>query len=176
MKTKGQLTLAWILIGFGALLLAGNILGFNFGDVFWPLVIITIGLFFIFRPQTISPSHVKYYFAGDMRVTKKWDMSKSEIRMFAGDIRIDLGELDLPSGETKFTVTAFVGDVKLYAPQDIGVSITTMSFVSNSRINGERMEYVGSGLDFTSEGYEKAKKKFKLIMNCFAAEVRLETA
>jgi predicted membrane protein len=176
MKIKGQLTFAWILIGFGALLLAGNIFRINFGDIIWPLVIITIGLVLIVRPQTISPAHTKYLFAGDVRVNKKWDLSKTEVRMFAGDIRIDLGELELPSGETSFTVTAFAGDVKLYAPQDVGVAITTMAFVTNSRIDGEKMEHIFSGMDFATEGYDQAKKKFKLIMQCFAAEVRLESA
>jgi len=32
MKTKGQLTFAFILIGFGALLLVGNIFGVDFGE------------------------------------------------------------------------------------------------------------------------------------------------
>ena len=175
MRTKGQLTFAFVLIGFGALLLVGNIFGVDFGDIFWPLVLITVGLFFIFRPQAISPAQVKYYFAGNIRVNKKWDLSKREVRMFAGDVRIDLRELDLPSGETIFTVTAFAGDVKLTAPQDVGVAITTMAFVTNSRINGEKMEDILSGMDFATEGYQRANKKFKLVMQCFAAEVRLDT-
>ena len=95
--------------------------------------------------------------------------------MFAGDVRIDLRELDLPSGETVFTVTAFAGDVKLTAPQDVGVAITTMAFVTNSRINGEKMEDILSGMDYATEGYKRANKSFKLVMQCFAAEVRLDT-
>jgi lia operon protein LiaF len=175
MKAKGQLQLAWILIGFGALLLIGNIFGIHFGDIFWPLVIITIGLLLIFRPQLISPAHAKYLFAGDVRVDKTWDMSKTEIRMFAGDVKIDLAELNLPSGETDFTVTAFASEVEIVAPQDVGVSITTTAFVTESRINGKKMEYVFSGMDFVTEGYEEANKKFNLIMQCFSAEIRMET-
>jgi hypothetical protein len=37
------------------------------------------------------------------------------------------------------------------------------------------MEYVFSGMDYATEGYEKASKKFKLYMQCFAADVKLKT-
>lgn len=175
MKTKGQLTFAWIVIGFGVLLLIGNLVGIDFGDVFWPLVLITVGLFLIFRPQIISPVHAKYYFAGDVKVNKSWNMDKKEIRMFAGDVKIDLADLNLPSGVNDFTVTAFAGEVEILAPKDIGVSISTMAFVTNSRIDGKKMEYVLSGLDYATEKYEEAGKKFKLYMQCFAADVKLKT-
>jgi predicted membrane protein len=175
MKAKGQLTFSWILIGFGALLLIGNLVGIDFGDVFWPLVLITVGLFLIFRPQIISPIHAKYYFAGDVKINKSWDMSKKEIRMFAGDVKIDLADLNLPQGETDFTITAFAGEVNIFAPRDIGVSISTMAFVTNSRIDGKKMEYVLSGMEYATEGYEEALKKFKLYMQCFAADVKLKT-
>ena len=175
MKTKGQLTFAWILIGFGALLLFGNLAGIDFGDVFWPLILITVGLFLIFRPQIISPAHAKFYFAGDVNIDKRWDMKKKEVRMFAGDVRIDLADLNLSPGETDITVTAFAGDVHIFAPQDVGVSISTMAFVTDSRINGKKMEYIMSGMDYATEGYEEANKKFKLFMQCFAADVKLKT-
>jgi predicted membrane protein len=175
MNAKGQLTFAWIIIGFGALLLIGNLVGIDFGNVFWPLVLITVGLFLIFRPRIISPVHAKYYFAGTVKVNKSWDMSKKEVRMFAGDVRIDLADLNLPSGVTDFTITAFAGEVTILAPKDIGVSISTIAFVTDSRIDGKKMEYVLSGLDYATEGYEGASKKFKLYMQCFAADVKLKT-
>ena len=95
--------------------------------------------------------------------------------MFAGDVRIDLADLNLSPGETDITVTAFAGDVHIFAPQDVGVSISTMAFVTDSRINGKKMEYIMSGMDYATEGYEEANKKFKLFMQCFAADVKLKT-
>ncbi|MGD8457955.1 MAG: cell wall-active antibiotics response protein LiaF [Anaerolineales bacterium] len=175
MKTKGQLTFAWILIGFGALLLIGNFIGIDFGDIFWPLVFIVAGLLLIFRPQVISPAGARFYFAGDINVNSKWDMNKNDLRMFAGDVRIDLADLNLTSDETKFIISAFAGEVDIFAPQDVGVSISTMAFVTDSRIDGKKMEYIFSGMDYATEGYENASKKFKLIMQCFAADVKLKT-
>jgi predicted membrane protein len=175
MKMKGQMVVAWIFIGFGALLLFGNVVGIDFGDIFWPLVLITVGLLLIFRPQIISPAHAKFLFAGDVNVGSSWDMDKKELRMFAGDVRIDLADLKLPAGETKFIITAFASDVHLSVPKDVGVSISTMAFVTDSKIDGKKMEYVFSGMDFATEGYEGASKKFKLSMQCFAAEVNLKT-
>jgi predicted membrane protein len=175
MKVKGQLAVAWIFIGFGALLLFGNFVGIDFGDVFWPLVLIMVGLLLIFRPQIISPEHAKFLFAGDVNVDQSWDMDKKEIRMFAGDVRIDLADLKLSSGETTFRITAFASDVYIFVPKDVGVTISTMAFVTDSKIDGKKMEYVFSGMDYATEGYEGASKKFKLSMQCFAAEVNLKT-
>lgn len=175
MKTKGQLTFAWILIGFGVLLFIGNFVGINFGDIFWPLVLIVAGLLLIYRPQIISPVGAKFYFAGDIKVDRSWNMKKNEIRMFAGDVRIDLADLNLTSDETRFIITTFVSEVDIYAPQDVGVSISTMAFVTDSRIDGKKMEYIFSGMDFATEGYENSSKKFKLFMQCFVADIKLRT-
>lgn len=175
MKVKGQLAVAWVLIGFGVLLLFGNFVGIDFGDVFWPLVLIMVGLLLIFRPQIISPEHTKFLFAGDVNVDQSWDMDKKEIRMFAGDVRIDLADLKLSSGETKLVITAFASDVYISVPKDVGVSISTMAFVTDSKIDGKKMEYVFSGMDYATEGFEGASRKFKLSMQCFYAEVNLKT-
>jgi len=175
MKTKGQVTFAWILIGYGALLLIGNLVGIDFGEIFWPLVFITIGLFLIFRPQVISPKSAKFYFAGNVKIDKKWDMSKKELRMFAGDVKIDLTDFDLSPSETRFVITSFASDVNIVAPKDVGVSISVAAFVTDSRINGKKMEYVFSGMEYATEGYENAKKKFKLMVQCFAADVKFNT-
>ena len=43
MFDSGQKKIAWILIGFGVVLLIGKFINFDFGDIFWPMVIILIG-------------------------------------------------------------------------------------------------------------------------------------
>ena len=173
MFDSGQKKLAWILIGFGVVLLFGNLINFDFGDIFWPMVIILIGLFLVFRPQVIYPGNAKVLFAGDVEVDEDWDLSKEEIRMFAGDVHVDLLNLDLPPGETNLRVLAFAGDVDLRVPKEVGVSISSEAFVTDSKIDGEKMEHVFTGLDYKSEGYESAKKKFNLSMRCFVSEIKL---
>ena len=173
MFDSGQKKLALILIGLGAVLLVGNLLNFDFGDIFWPIVIILFGLFLVFRPQVINPVNAKVSFVGDIEVDETWDLAKDEVRMFVGDFHFDLENLDLPLGETNFRIYAFVGEVNMRVPKDIGVSISSEAFVTESKIDGEKMENVFTGFDYKSEGYENAKKKFNLSMRCFVSEIKL---
>lgn len=173
MFDSGQKKIAWILIGLGIVSLVGNILNIDIGDIFWPMVIILIGLFFVFRPQVVNPANAKVFFAGDVEVDETWDLSKEEIRIFAGDIHIDLVNLELPTGEMNLRIRAFVGKVDMLVPKGIGVSISSEAFVTESKINGEKMENIFSGFDYESEGYNEAEKKFNLNMRCFVSEIKL---
>lgn len=173
MEKKGQLIFAWVLIGFGLILIAGNFLTIDIGDIFWPLVIIVIGLILILRPQAITPVEARVLFAGDVDVDETWDENKREIRMFAGDINIDLTRMELPPGDTNFRVSFFAGDIDLRVPKDVGISISSAAFVTNTKINGEKMEYIFSGMDYRSEGYKEAKKKFNLRTRSFALDIKL---
>lgn len=173
MGKKGQQVFAWALIGFGLILIAGNFFNFDIGDIFWPLVIIVIGFILIVRPQAITPFEARVLFAGDVDVDETWDENKREIRMFAGDIDIDLTRMVLPPGNTNFRITFFAGDIDLRVPKDVGLSISSAAFVTNTKINGKKMEYIFSGMDYRSEGYKEAKKKFNLRTRSFAVDIKL---
>ena len=173
MNRRGMQIIAWFLIGLGILYSIGIFVDIRIGDIFWPLVFILTGLLFIFRPEVIRPENVRFYFAGDVFIDEKWKPKDEEIRMFAGDVDVDLRKVALPDGETKMRVLCFAGEVTLDIPEDVGVWISTTGFVTETLIDGKRMEYIFSGTSYKTDGYESAKKKFRLETTSFAMDIKI---
>lgn len=162
---------AIVLIIFGSLLLVGQITGINIDAIFWPLILILVGLILIFRPQAIKMEGVRYAFAGDWEVDGRWDLNTGEVRAFAGDLTVDLRDIDLPEGETVLNFKGFAGDIRVYLPQEVGLSVKTNTFVTDARIEGDKTDYVFTGMDYETEGYKAASKKFRLEATAFAMEI-----
>ena len=164
-------TFAIGLILFGSLLMVGQFTGINIDAIFWPLILILVGLVLIFRPDVIKMDGVRYAFAGDWEVDGHWDLNTEEVRAFAGDLTVDLRDIDLPEGETVFNFKGFAGDIRVYLPKEIGFAVKTTTFVTDARIDGDKTDYVFTGMDYATEDYETASKKFRLEATAFAMEV-----
>lgn len=175
MTKRNQQILAIFLIGLGALYLAANFIKIDPGHLFWPLALILVGLILIFRPKSIVPDNSRHMFAGDVYVGSGWQPADEEVRMFAGDIDIDLREIDLPEGMTNYAVRFFAGDITIFLPSDIGLKISSTGFVVETKIDGNPVSNVMTGFEYTSENYETAAKKFNLITTSFAVDLKVKS-
>jgi hypothetical protein len=75
-----------------------------------------------------------------------------DVSMFAGDLVVDLRDLDLPAGTTTLDVSLFAGEIKVYVPADANVEVKASSLFGQIDAFGERREGVGVNLDTTSQG------------------------
>lgn len=171
MNKKSQQILAFILIGLGVLYLAANFINIDPSDIFWPLAMILLGLLFIFRPKSVAPDHAQFYFAGDKNFAENWTPQDEDLRMFAGDLFIDLGKVDLPTGKTRFAVRCFASDIDINLPADVGLSLSSTGFVVETKIKGESASHIMTGYNYKSSNYDAAEKKFDLITQSFAIEI-----
>lgn len=175
MTKRNQQILAFFLIGLGALYFAANFINIDPGDLFWPIVFILIGVILIFRPKSIVPDNSRHLFAGDIQIGKNWQPADEEVRMFAGDIDIDLREIDLPEGQTNYVVRFFAGDITVFVPEDVGLKISSTGFVVEAKIDGSSTSNIMTGYDYTSENYADAAQKFNLETTSFAVDLKILT-
>lgn len=169
--------LALALIGFGALYLVANLLNLDADKLFWPLILILVGGILIFRPDIfrIDPD-VKLGFVRNLDLDGNWKVENKSYMNFVGEFDLDLREAEIPAGETVIRLSGFVNEVKLRVPEDIGVRVDTSAFVTEGQpFDAEKTTYLLNGMHYKSEGYETAKQKIHLEMNCFVADVRLKS-
>ena len=171
MNKKSQQTLAFILIGLGVLYLLANFIDIDPSDIFWPLAMILVGVLFIFRPKQVAPENAKFFFAGDKDFAENWTPQDEDLRMFAGDIFLDLGKANLPAGTTTFVVRCFASDIDINLPADVGLMIRSTGFVVETKIKGNSASNVMTGFNFKTDNYDQAEKKFDLITHSFAVEL-----
>lgn len=171
---RGKGFIAWILIGFGGLMLAGNILDIDISNLFWPIFLIVIGFILIFRPPGFRWSEdARFAFAGDYDLGRTWDVKDEEFFVFAGDFDIDLTKADLPAGETRIKVNAFASEVNIWVPEDIGIAIDASGIVTKLEKDGREEESIFAGIDYVSEGYKEAPRRLHLTTVGFVSEIDL---
>lgn len=111
---------------------------------------------------------------GDLRRRHKWQVSDQEIWIFVGDIELDMSEADIPLGLTTLRIYGFVGEVRIRAPREVGVAVSSWAMVTDAALWGIDKDYLFSPVDKTSPGYDSTERKIKLETYFFVVDLRVE--
>ncbi|MDK8183112.1 cell wall-active antibiotics response protein LiaF [Paenibacillus sp. UMB4589-SE434] len=115
-------------------------------------------------------------FIGDIHMGQDfWELKPMNVSHFIGDTTLDLTKAQVPYGETKINISSFVGDVKVYIPNDVdlGVVVTSTSFIGDVRVlDMEEGGFLRNVQAETPQFYE-AGKKVRIIVNTFIGDVKV---
>lgn len=176
MTKRSQQILAIFLIALGLLYLVANFFeNIDPGALFWPLAFILVGVILIFRPKTIAPDNAEHYFARDINLGSEWKPGDKEVRMFAGDIDIDLRKMELLPGENHYWVKFFAGDITVDVPEDVAFKVDSTGFVVEVKLDGDSTSNVMTGYQYESSNFSTAGKKFILHTAAFAVDLKIRT-
>jgi len=172
MRNRNQLILGLGMILLGAIYLGANLLQIDLGRIFWPVLLILIGVWMLVGPRVAPGSWVTgVRFIGDITRRGDWDVADQDIRAFVGDVNLDLSQADVPDGETNFRIQSFVGDVDVIVPPGVGVSISTSGVVSEVRFFGKKQTAIFGPMHIETDGFAGAQKKVTIDLDCFVADV-----
>ena len=174
MKKQTQILIGGALIGFGIIIMMSNLFNIDFGAVFWPSFLILVGVLVIVRPR-IAPAgtDVRMLLFADLRRSGEWDALDQEIWSFVGDIDLDFTQANFPEDEVTFKLYRFVGDIDIIVPKDIGITISSMGFVTEARLEGKKRGGLVTPVRYTSENFESAAKRIRLEMISFVADLKV---
>ncbi|MNJ36999.1 hypothetical protein D3C77_318040 [compost metagenome] len=96
---------------------------------------------------------------------------------FIGDTIIDLTKAQIPYGETKINVSAFIGDVKVFIPNDMDLSIKVISnaFLGDMDVLDEKTGSFFGNLQKESLHYGETNKSIKLTISVFIGDIKVNT-
>jgi Predicted membrane protein len=115
-------------------------------------------------------------FIGDIHIGQDyWELKPLNISHFIGDTIVDLTKAQIPFGETKICISSFIGDVKVYVPNDyeVGVQVISSAFVGDVKILGQKEGGMFKSINIQSPFYEETDKKIKLVVSTFVGDVRV---
>jgi hypothetical protein len=177
MRNSGVLFFGGLLILIGVLVLASSIFNVNLWNLFWPVLLIMLGLWVLVRPRWIGPKgSVEFLFFNNLRRKGVWQVKNEEIWSFLGDVFLDLTGAEIPSGETIYRIYGFIGDVDLIVPQGVGVSVSSAAFINEVKLLGKKQSSILLPVDMASEGYESAEHKIRLDLAFFISDVKIKPA
>ena len=164
------------LVFIGLLSLVEAIWKIDLGKFFWPVILITIGVWILVRPP------IPRWWNWDSRFVNfttrtGGQYSKSEtINGFVGDTKLDFTQMILPEGESRYEMNGFIGDITVLTNDSVGVKVRTNSFVGNVKIFGEESTGVMAPVEDQTKNYESAQKKVVIEANYFVVEIKVKTA
>ncbi|MBP1993466.1 lia operon protein LiaF [Paenibacillus eucommiae] len=128
---------------------------------------------FVSNYHTEGVQH-KSSFIGDVHLGKEpWELKPLAISQFIGDTVIDLTRASIPMGETKISVSAFIGDVKIFIPNDmdVEVKVNSSSFIGDMKIMDRRESGMMRHLNMQTSQYDEASRKIVLTTSMFIGDV-----
>jgi lia operon protein LiaF len=177
MRNSGVLIFGGFLVLIGILTLFGNLFDINAWAIFWPLVLILLGVWILVRPRWIGArGPAELLFFNNLRRKGAWQVKNEEIWTFLGNVNLDLTSAEIPNGETKYNIYGFIGDVDLLVPQGVGVSVSSAAFVNDIKVFGRKRGSFLFPVEITSEGYEAAERKIRLDVAFFISDVKVKEA
>jgi len=177
MRSKWQVYVGGFIVLVGVMILVGNLTHYDVWKIFWPLMLIGLGVFVLVRPQVVSSDTlVRQKVLGEIELGGEWDVTDEEIWLFIGDVEIDLTRARIPAGETTFRVLGIVGEVKMLVPPDVGVLVQSNAFVTEAKLMGEKRQSFMTAPPFKTDGYDLAERKIRLEANYFVADLKVRQA
>jgi predicted membrane protein len=175
MRNKVQIVFGGTVLLIGVIIILGVLFDINLWAICLPIGLILIGVWILVRPRFLpDDSDLNIRIFGDVRRKGSWSVTDQENWLFIGDIRYDMTSAQIPDGETNMRVIAFIGDIRLKVPADVGVKLSSMAFLNETRIEGKKRDNFLVPVDYQSESYDTAVRKISLETVCFIGDIRLE--
>jgi len=115
-------------------------------------------------------------FIGDVHLGNDyWELRPMNISHFIGDTTLDLTKAQIPVGETRVYVSSFIGDVKVFVPNDlgIGIQVVSSSLIGDVKVLGQKRGGLFNQMSVETPFFGDADKRVVLIVNSFIGDVRV---
>jgi lia operon protein LiaF len=95
------------------------------------------------------------------------------ISHFIGDTIIDLTRASIPIGETPLTISTFIGDVKIFIPNDVDIEVKVIasSFIGDMNILDRKETGMFRHMDTQTSYYDESQRKLIVTTNMFIGDV-----
>lgn len=113
-------------------------------------------------------------FIGDIHFGQDdWDLTPLNISLFIGDTIIDLTNARIPDGETRINVSSFIGDLKIFIPNDmhLEISVTASAFISDMKVLDRYESGLFKNMQTQTRDYADGDKKIHIAVSTFIGDV-----
>jgi len=172
---RWQIITGIVLVLLGLIALFEEIFMVDLWRFIWPLILIGLGVLLVLRPQFAGQAvQVQMPILGEIRKSGAWEATQHEIWWMVGTNRLDFTEAIFPKGDATIRVIAFVAEVIVILPEDVGLRVESSSFVSELKSGAGNRERFLSFLEHETPNFEIAKKRVTLQTIAFVSEIKVK--
>lgn len=175
---RGQIIIGSVLILLGVFSLLSQVFpNLRIGRYVFPLILIGLGTYFIFRPRIAGRDvNVHVPVLGDIRNVGIWEVTRHEYWWIVGSNRLDFTEAIFPEGEATIRIFGFVNDIKIILPDDVGLVVESTAFLTNYSGLTDKQERFLSPLEDQSPNFHTAEKRVNVLSVAFVSEIKVRSS
>lgn len=116
-------------------------------------------------------------FIGDFHFGKDyWELKPMNLSAFIGDTTIDLSKAQIPFGETRIYISAFIGDIKVFVPNDatVGIKVQMNAFIGDCKFLNAHESGMMRQVNQESMYYHESDRKVVIIVSTFIGDVKVK--
>lgn len=104
-----------------------------------------------------------------------WELRPMNISHFIGDTMLDLTKAQISMGETRVYVSSFIGDVKVFVPNDIAVGIKVVSscLIGDVKVLDQKRGGLFNQMSVETPNFADSDKRVVLVVSSFIGDVRI---
>ncbi|RSL34381.1 hypothetical protein D7Z54_04275 [Salibacterium salarium] len=119
----------------------------------------------------VTPSQ-KNIFIGDFKLMKRtFALQDMNLKYGIGDIAIDFSKAIVDEGETVIVLHGGIGDVDLYIPSDLHISIQASASLGDINVLKHREEGINKQAMVQTENYKESNRKVKIIISVILGDI-----
>ncbi|GAE30382.1 cell wall-active antibiotics response protein LiaF [Alkalihalobacillus hemicellulosilyticus] len=112
---------------------------------------------------------------GEVDYRESFELRDMTVWNGIGEVRLDLSRAIIPEGETVVIVQGFIGEVQVYIPDDLAVSVQASTILGEVAVLHERHSGINPNLSITTKGYKESSRRVKLILSTSIGEVKVRS-
>ena len=177
-RGTGAVIIAGILIIIGVIALLNNlnITSLDWGFI-WPVILIALGVFLIWRRSAHRHEPQVEHVVGDIRMEQEgWALRDQHVESGVGSVRIDLTKAQIPSKETMLSIESWIGNIEVVVPADLALSASGRVTLGSVTLLGDKSDGFVRTLDFKSPDYDTVEKKVRLYASIVIGEIKVMRA
>ncbi|MDF2682624.1 MAG: hypothetical protein K0R47_3814 [Brevibacillus sp.] len=129
----------------------------------------------ILRHGKSLPKDSRSSLIGDFHLTSgRFELSHLQVWHGIGDVVIDLSRAMLMQEEAQLTVEGWIGDVTIYVPVDLPVSVSAELSVGDLEVFSNRQGGINRSIMIRSDHYDQAVHKVNLHISLLVGDIKVK--
>ncbi len=101
----------------------------------------------------------------------RWELRDLDIWHGIGEVKIDLSRANIPDSKSTIIINGWIGDVDIFVPYDLDVSIIARVGVGEIKVFGNKESGVNQSTAVETNGYRKEIKRVEIVINLFVGDI-----
>lgn len=125
-----------------------------------------------YQKKVVTSPSFRSSFIGDYTLLgERFELKDMNIRNGIGDIKIDLSKGIIPEGETVIIINGVIGDIDIYIPYDLDVSVQAVVTIGELNVLENRQSGINRNIFIETKEYKQSSRRVKLVLSLFIGDI-----